>query len=103
MIRAELRFKNASFVNALKENGYKSIAEFSRDSNISYGTLIEYANLKKVIKNKEQRHKMIELLNSDEWTLLLQYDKIYGERFNLLYEKLSKTYEKELITKVNKK
>ena len=76
MIRAELRFKNASFVNALKENGYKSIAEFSRDSNISYGTLIEYANLKKVIKNKEQRHKMIELLNSDEWTLFLQYHKI---------------------------
>ena len=76
MIRAELKFKNAAFINALKNSGYKSIAEFSRISGLSYNTLIEYANLKKVIKNVNQRQKMIELLDSDEWTLFLQYDEL---------------------------
>mgnify|MGYP003146211761 CR=1 FL=1 len=76
MIRAELKFKNAAFINSLKQNGYKSIAEFARISGLCYGTLIEYANLKKVIKNVKQRQKMIELLDSDEWTLFLQYDEL---------------------------
>lgn len=76
MIRAELKFKNAAFINALKNSGYKSIAEFSRISGLSYNTLIDYANLKKVIKNVNQRQKMIELLDSDEWTLFLQYDEL---------------------------
>ena len=76
MIRAELKFKNAAFINTLKQSGYKSIAEFSRASGIPYNTLIEYANLKIVIKNVKQRQKMIELLDSDEWTLFLQYDEL---------------------------
>jgi RNA polymerase primary sigma factor len=76
MIRAELKFKNAGFINALKQSGYKSIAEFSRASGIPYSSLIEYASLRSLINNVNQRQKMIELLNSDEWTLFLQYKEL---------------------------
>ena len=76
MIRAELTLKNAAFINALKQNGYKSIAEFSRASSIPYSSLIEYASLRSLINNVNQRQKMIELLNSDEWTLFLQYKEL---------------------------
>ena len=32
---------------------------------------------------------------------LLIYDKVYKERFHLLYDKLSEKYEKELVTQIN--
>ena len=65
MIRAELKFKNAGFINALKQSGYKSIAEFSRASGIPYSSLIEYASLRSLINNVNQKQKMIKLLKSD--------------------------------------
>ena len=73
MIRAEIRFKNSVFMSALESNGYKSIADFSRQSGISYFSLIKYANLQFIFKDKERRQTMMKLLNSDEWTLFEQY------------------------------
>ena len=75
MIRTEIRFKNASFINALEQNNYDSIAEFSRESGLSYMRLIEYANLKYLFKGKD-REKIINLLNSDEWSLFEQYIEV---------------------------
>lgn len=75
MIRTEIRFKNASFINALEKNNYNSIAEFSRESEISYQRLIEYANLKYLFKGKS-KEKIINLLKSDEWTLFEQYREV---------------------------
>lgn len=76
MIRAEIKFKNSEFIVALKKNGYRSIAEFSRKSKISYHLLIEYANLKTIFKDEKTMNKMIEMLNSDEWTLFEQYREV---------------------------
>ena len=76
MIRAEIRFKNSAFIDALKNSEYKSIAEFSRESKISYSYLIEYANLRHVFKDKEVKQRMIDLLDSDEWTLFEQYREL---------------------------
>ena len=76
MIRAEIRFKNSAFIDALKSSGYASIAEFSRESKISYSYLIEYANLRHVFKDKEVKQRMIDLLDSDEWTLFEQYREL---------------------------
>ena len=73
MIRAELKFKNAAFINALEKIGYKSIAEFSRQSEIKYQSLIEYANLRYLFEEQETKAKMIALLESDDWTLFEQY------------------------------
>ena len=73
MIRAELKFKNAAFINALEKIGYKSIAEFSRQSEIKYHSLIEYANLRYLFEEQETKAKMIALLESDDWTLFEQY------------------------------
>ena len=76
MIRAEIRFKNSAFISALDRCGYRSIAEFSRQSGISYYLLIEYANLKMVFKDDERMQKMIRMLDSDEWTLFEQYREV---------------------------
>ena len=76
MIRAELRFKNASFINALEKTGYKSIAEFARQSGINYQLLIEYANLRYLFKKPEIIKKMVGLLETDEWTLFEQYREV---------------------------
>jgi|TARA_Y100000296_G_scaffold72804_1_gene89587 RNA polymerase sigma factor (sigma-70 family) len=76
MIRAEIRFKNSAFMSALERSGYKSIAEFSRQSGISYHLLIDYANLKLIFKNEENKQTMIKLLDSDEWTLFEQYREV---------------------------
>ena len=77
MIRAELRFKNASFMNALKNSNYKSVMEFSRESGLSYHKLISYANLKHLFdKSIDARHQMVLLLESDEWTLFEQYREV---------------------------
>ena len=76
MIRAEIRFKNSEFIVALKRNGYRSVADFSRQSEISYHLLIEYANLHMVFTDDKIKQKMIEMLDSDEWTLFEQYREI---------------------------
>ena len=76
MIRAELRFKNASFINALEKAGYKSIAEFARQSGINYQLLIEYANLRYLFKKPDIIKKMVGLLETDEWTLFEQYREV---------------------------
>ena len=76
MIRAEIRFKNAEFIVSLERNGYKSIADFSRQSEIPYHALIDYANLNMVFTDDETKQKMIEMLDSDEWTLFEQYREV---------------------------
>ena len=76
MIRAELRFKNASFMNALKNSNYKSVMEFSRESGLSYHKLISYANLKYLFESSNSRKIMTELLDADEWTLFEQYREV---------------------------
>ena len=76
MIRAEIRFKNSSFMSALERNGYKSIADFSRQSGISYFSLIKYANLQLIFEDKERKQTMMKLLDSDEWTLFEQYREV---------------------------
>ena len=76
MIRAELRFKNASFMNALKNSNYKSIKDFSRESGLSYHKLISYANLKYLFESSNSRKIMTELLDADEWTLFEQYREV---------------------------
>ena len=76
MIRAEIKFKNSAFISALDRCGYRSIAEFSRQSGISYYLLIDYANLKMVFKDDERMQKMIRMLDSDEWTLFEQYREV---------------------------
>ena len=76
MIRAELRFKNASFMNALKNSNYKSVVEFARESGLSYHKLISYANLKYLFESSNSRKIMTELLDADEWTLFEQYREV---------------------------
>ena len=76
MIRAEIRFKNSVFISELERNGYKSIADFARQSGISYHVLIDYANLKLIFKDEERKQKMIRMLDSDEWTLFEQYREV---------------------------
>ena len=77
MIRAEIRFKNSAFWTALEKSGYKSMAEFSRQTKISYFKLLDYANLRYIFENdRDTRQVMIALLQSDEWTLFDQYEKV---------------------------
>ena len=74
MIRAEVRFKNSEFIKALERNGYESIAEFSRASEVNYQYLIEYANLRHVFKDLKTKVKIATLLNSDLHTLFDKYE-----------------------------
>ena len=76
MIRTEIRFKNSAFINALNEKGYMSIAKFSKKANISYGQMIEYANLRRIPKDPQHRKIICDLLEKDEWTLFVQYEDI---------------------------
>ena len=77
MIRAEIRFKNSSFWTALENNGYKSMAEFSRQTKIRYDRLLAYANLRYIFEDDGDARQMImALLQSDEWTLFDQYEKV---------------------------
>ena len=77
MIRAEIRFKNSAFWSALEKGGYKSMAEFSRKANIRYDKLLAYANLRYIFENdRDTRQVMMALLQSDEWTLFDQYEKV---------------------------
>ena len=77
MIRAEIRFKNSAFWTALENNGYKSMAEFSRQTKIRYDRLLAYANLRYIFEDDGDARQMImALLQSDEWTLFDQYEKV---------------------------
>ena len=77
MIRAEIKFKNSAFWTALENNGYKSMAEFSRQTKIRYDKLIDYANLRYIFEDdRDARQMMMALLQSDEWTLFDQYEKV---------------------------
>ena len=77
MIRAEIRFKNSAFWSALEENGYKSMAEFSRQTKIRYDKLLAYANLRYIFEDDfDSRQMIMALLQSDEWTLFDQYEKV---------------------------
>tara|TARA_Y100000593_G_scaffold83755_1_gene158139 strand:- start:119 stop:727 length:609 start_codon:yes stop_codon:yes gene_type:complete len=75
-IRAELKFKNGVFMSALERVGYKSVAEYGRETGISYSTLIPYANLYSVPKDPKVRKKMIETLFEDEYTLFVQFEEV---------------------------
>jgi len=77
MIRAEIRFKNSAFWTALENSGYKSMAEFSRQTKIRYDRLLAYANLRYIFEDDGDARQMImALLQSDEWTLFDQYEKV---------------------------
>ena len=76
MIRAEIRFKNATFMNALEKSQYNSIAELSRASGISYGCLIDLACLKRIPKDIKVQVRLSELLNCDLYELFEQYKEI---------------------------
>ena len=77
MIRAEIRFKNSAFWSALEENGYKSMAEFSRQTKIRYDRLLAYADLRYIFEDDfDSRQMIMALLQSDEWTLFDQYEKV---------------------------
>ena len=77
MIRAEIKFKNSAFWTALENNGYKSMAEFSRQTKIRYDRLLDYANLRYIFEDdRDARQMMMALLQSDEWTLFDQYEKV---------------------------
>ena len=76
MIRAEIRFKNAAFMNALERSEYNSIAEFSRVSGISYSYLVEYANLRHSFKKLADQVKIAQLLECELYELFDQYDEV---------------------------
>ena len=76
MIRAEIRFKNSIFMKALERSEYNSIAELSRVSGISYGFLVEYANLRYSFKKIEDQVKIAELLDCELYELFDQYEKV---------------------------
>ena len=84
MIRAEIRFKNSAFWTALEKNGYKSMAEFSRQAKIRYDKLLAYANLRYVFEDDfDSRQIIMSLLQSDEWTLFDQYKKAVEKKVGL--------------------
>ena len=77
MIRAEIKFKNSAFWTALENNGYKSMAEFSSQTKIRYEKLLAYANLRYIFEDdRDARQMMMALLQSDEWSLFDQYEKV---------------------------
>ena len=76
MIRAEIRFKNATFMRALKNNGYKSILQFSKFSGIGYQTLIDYASLRNKVIDLKKRVIIADLLKLDIDVLFDQYDEV---------------------------
>ena len=84
MIRAEIRFKNSAFWTALEKNGYKSMAEFSRQAKIRYDKLLAYANLRYIFEDDfDSRQIIISLLQSDEWTLFDQYKKAVEKKVGI--------------------
>ena len=63
MIRTEIRFKNATFMNALERSKYNSIAELSRVSGISVHTLYYVASLNHTKISIENQTNLAEMLN----------------------------------------
>jgi len=87
MIKAEIRFKNATFMNALEKSEYKSIAELSRVSEIPVHTLYYIASLNHTNISIENQTKLAEMLNCDVYDLFEQYEEVI---------KQSKDYPKKL-------
>ena len=58
MIKAEIRFKNATLMNALEKSKYNSIAELSRVSEIPTGTLYQIASLNHTKISTENQVKL---------------------------------------------
>ena len=76
MIKAEIRFKNATFMNALEDSKYNSIADLSRESEISVHTLYSIASLNHTNISIENQTKLAEMLNCDVYDLFEQYEEI---------------------------
>ena len=76
MIKAEIRFKNATLMNALEESQYKSIAELSRVSGIKYHTILEIASLRHTPTDTKTQVKLAKLLDCDVYELFEQYEVI---------------------------
>ena len=76
MIRAEVRFKNSTFMNALENSEYNSIAEFSRVTGVSYQSLISYASLRWLPKDVDTQVKIANLLKCDVYDLFEQYEDV---------------------------
>ena len=87
MIKAEIRFKNATFMNALEKSEYNSIAELSRVSEIPVYTLYHIASLNHTNISIEDQTKLAEMLNCDVYDLFEQYEEVI---------KQSKDYPKKL-------
>ena len=87
MIKAEIRFKNATFMNALENSKYNSIANLSRESEISLHTLYAIASLKHTNISIQDQTKLAEMLNCDVYDLFEQYEEVI---------KQSKDYPKKL-------
>ena len=87
MIKAEIRFKNATFMNALEDSKYNSIADLSRESEISVHTLYSIVSLNHTNISIENQTKLAEMLNCDVYDLFEQYEEVI---------KQSKDYPKKL-------
>ena len=87
MIRTEIRFKNATFMNALENSKYNSIANLSRESAISVHTLYSIASLNHTNISTENQIKLAEMLNCNVYDLFEQYEEVI---------KKSKDYPKKL-------
>jgi len=87
MIKAEIRFKNATLMNALENSEYNSIAELSRVSEIPVYTLYHIASLNHTNISTENQIKLAEMLNCNPYDLFEQYEEVV---------KQSKDYPKKL-------
>ena len=76
MIKAEIRFKNATLMNALEKSKYNSLAELSRVSEISVHTLYAIASLNHTNISIENQIKLAEMLNCDVYDLFEQYEEV---------------------------
>ena len=76
MIKTEIRFKNATLMNALEKSKYNSLAELSRVSEIPVHTLYAIASLNHTNISTENQIKLAEMLNCDVYDLFEQYEEI---------------------------
>ena len=76
MIRAEIRFKNSTFMYALEKSKYSSIAELSRVSGISLQQLYDIASLRYTPSDMNIQTKIAEALSCDIYDLFEQYEEI---------------------------
>ena len=76
MIKAEIRFKNATLMNALEKSKYKSIVELSRESEIPVYTLYSIASLRHTNISTQDQTKLAEMLNCDVYDLFEQYEEV---------------------------